>query len=132
MKANKALWLLILATSTTANAAKPIGDRFTLICTGTRDSGAGPMPSSFEFRVDLQARRWCDDKCDDVRTFAKVERDQLTLSETTSGSFTESSYVDRRTGDYSQIFRSELVNMPTKAHCDRAPYKPITYRARKF
>lgn len=123
---------VLLLVATDLAAAGPSGDRYTLTCTGLRDDGGGAKPFSTEFRVDLKAGRWCDDKCDDVRPFAKVERDRLTFSESETGTFTEWSYVDRRTGEYTQVFRSDLLRSSSKGQCARGAYKPITFKKRKF
>lgn len=114
------------------SAAGAPGERFDLICTGTKEGNAGTEPYSAEFRIDLRARQWCDNSCDDVRSFAKIERDRLTFSESEEGSFVEWSYVDRRTGDYIQVFRSALLRSRVHARCDRATYKPIRFKARHF
>lgn len=120
-----------LACATGLNA-ETVSTRFNLFCEGVRESGGASKPFTTELRIDLAARKWCDDECKDVRSFAKIERDRLTLSENETSSFEEWTYVERTTGEFVQVFRSPLLRSTTKAECSRRPYKAIVYQPRKF
>lgn len=99
----KILFLLLAA------ATPEGGDRFDLVCSGTKRFVAvgedRSEPFSMTFHVDLEQRRWCQGSCGAINDIHNVQPALLELRapveiDTVSRRELDSEFIDRETGAY--------------------------------
>lgn len=71
--------ILIIAVALVATPVSAASEQFDLQCRGqNRASPAGVWrPVEKHYRVDLAAKRWCQDRCAAVADIAVIERDKI-------------------------------------------------------
>lgn len=115
---------------------------FDLICSGQQVStdmtGRHSEPYRTEYRIDLDAKKWCDGACTGLRDFASITPTELRLVDNNTDTphmrsfFTD--IIDRRTGTHTVLSSSgagmATVLMESHGTCERAPFtgfpKPVT------
>jgi hypothetical protein len=109
---------------------------FNLNCSGiletTRPDGNVTTEAfSKVYRIDLSANEWCEDDCRNRFNFASIGPTQLTFrddeKEGATGHETNSSYVNRETGEYRTLAASRdrligIIILQWKGTCERSAF----------
>jgi hypothetical protein len=138
--------LLTIAALVANGAVQP--QQFDLVCTGQQrfDISDPFKPASFRLRVDLDARKWCEDAppeihaelCSVLHDVAEVQPSFIAFdpdqtAEQQSMGIVRTHYVDRTTGEYVHYVHDRGPGMiEVKAHCEPAPFSGFPKIQTKF
>lgn len=122
--------LLMLLSSAPAMAA----EQYDLACEGTRISQRGSAGEAYSTRVriDLTAKKWCQDGCAKVSDITDVSADKIVLiDDLTYNSRTDLSNnitIDRKTNGFLQLSsqdRPTVMYLKVEAACTAQPFTPF-------
>ena len=126
--------MIALASSAATN---PAPGQFNLLCAGTMTtlglSGKTVEPYSSIYRVDLSAKKWCQEECKNPLPIAEIRptqllllSDNMSLDGIDNGKPIISITIDRQTGDHSTLItigrRGFQTMIQKKGHCERRPF----------
>ncbi len=122
--------LAMLAVGSPAFAA----DQFNLVCQGNKwvKRGGEPAPTTVRLRVDVAAKKWCQDECKTVSNMVAVEGDKLIFTDdsvvNTRMELIRHISFDRKTEffihNFSQVRPDEEI-LYISAVCDTEPFTPF-------
>lgn len=129
-----------METATTAILA------FNLLCTGTQSVigvgvGDSGKPYASEYRIDLEAGKWCESDCKALHQLASVQPTQITLQDTSEGNAaagegTVVNFINRETGVHYSLASSgkayNRISIKWKGQCERKPFTGFPKFETKF
>jgi hypothetical protein len=101
---------------------------FNLVCTGTEFAALGDRtterPLSVNYRIDLEAGRYCTGDCSETSALVRVTPQELVMvSETLPGTSRPSEIsVSRESGQLTWHIVSGDLSYEGFAHCERGPF----------
>ncbi len=119
---------------------------FNLLCTGTHSVKSLTLektePYEIEYRVELDAERWCEGDCEQPRDFYSVEETQLTLQykkeDTPFGSELLTNTINRRDGKHTILVTSRrrsaasIIILKWDGQCEQRPFTGFPEVSTKF
>lgn len=116
--------------------------QFDLVCTGTMTSGAfggrfaipeNARPWSERYRIDLDNKLWCYDRCSSVLPLVEVNAGQLVLMRMVGDNGT-TIRIDRTTGEALHLLQTPsqgaTIYVRSEGSCERAPF--TAFPSQKF
>lgn len=108
---------------------------FNLVCSGTIESttleGTRTEPYSYIYRLDLDAKKWCDDGCGVLRDIAEVQpafivlQPNKNIDTSTQKEFYETR-IERETGRETTLLtsgrRASILIMKWEGQCEKQPF----------
>jgi hypothetical protein len=111
-------------------AALQLSLAFNLVCSGTMRSGplglalpeAGGAPFEITYRIDVDGRTWCSDRCDETEAVVRITGSEIVLRELNNpagGSFVN---VDLASGHFTDTLIVGNTATLRSGTCERAPF----------
>lgn len=118
---------------------------FNLICSGTLTTESfyskESKPYRYEYRIDLEQKKWCSEDCKVIREIADVQPTRLVLEppqdvNTVTEKKFSSGYIDRETGRHSVFAssgrRADIIMLNWEGQCEKAPFTGFPAFETKF
>ena len=117
-----ALALSLPAVSVASDQAQ----QFDLICNGQQQFRPlmKPLPVTHHYRIDLEAKRWCWEKCTFANNIQSVTVDRITFYENGAGDPVKHAYISRTDGSYLRIDLGKFFTND-KGTCEVAPFSGL-------
>jgi hypothetical protein len=113
--------------------AAPTSNKFDLECADTVKTTGDPVaPYVAHYRIDLAAKKWCEDECRTVKPIADLQSSYITLEGEPNSDFWHT--IDREKGE-DQIFSGspQLGDMEhTSGQCTKRPFSGFPTFETKF
>ena len=124
------LIFVLLLSSAPAVAA----EQYDLACQGSRITQRDGTAAAYttRVRIDLTARKWCQDDCKQVSDITEIGDDKIVLVDdltyNTRTDFSNNITIDRKTGALRQLSsqdRPTTLYLKVEASCTEQPFTPF-------
>ncbi|HEX2594806.1 MAG TPA: hypothetical protein VHL34_25110 [Rhizomicrobium sp.] len=135
--------MVLITLAVVAATPAAAADQFDLICKGAQESvdslgNRTNVPKTFEMRLDLAAKQYCEDSCSVLGKISEVTERAVIFEQSKSEPTPEGParwhYVSRETGNF--VFATSdygtLRQFSIKASCDAAPFRGFPKAVTKF
>lgn len=123
-------WFVGFAVALTA--AAPAQQRFDLECSEAVQTDGDPVaPYVAHYRVDLMAKKWCEDACRVSKPIVRIEPSMLVLEQSSDLEPTYRHTIDRESGE-DHIFDQNNGTVMTTGQCRRLPFSGFPASKTKF
>lgn len=122
--------VIVIALMPSTLCAAPAANKFDLECNDTVETTGAPIaPYVAHYRIDLAARKWCEDTCRTVKPLAAVQSSYITLEGEPNSEYWHT--IDREKGE-DQIFSGIGDTEHTNGPCTRKAFSGFPTFKTKF